>query len=1012
MADPGGWIPTQDNEFSNFQANDSFNLNEMAGIDDLLTYCESELMKSENLFSDEILLSELEEPMPVDGEPFDLINVNNGNEFKDFKDPNILEPVASANVLVQPAAEDNRQPAQCIQQDLPPVQNRSQTISVAPAPAIFTPQYAIPQNINFNVQSPVVISAPVAHQQRQLLLPAKLIKSESVVYSRGPQTTTSTTAPHQIHTLVNTTNGTVLTTTNGTVLTTGIPVVLDTDKVQINRLNTNTHVGVPRVREVKRSAHNAIERRYRTSINDKIIELKNIIVGVDAKLNKSAILRKTIDYIRFLQNSNAKLKAENMSLKMAAQRQNLRDLLACGELTPPRSDSSEPSLSPAPAPLSPSSPLSAKDETEIMQNLHPPSSSTVSGMRDHTRLTLCGVMLMFLAFNPLGMLVKNIGKFNHDYIDTKMDGRTILNYQDPSEPDGAVWSNVILWLTNIILLAGCLCRLLLYGDPILPTDSKVFLELRRWRRQAEFNISKHDCAQAYRDLNQCLHYFGRSLPLSRTEIYLATTWQAIRQILHKLWIGKWILYVNKWFTEKSEQQQAEISAMEIAIVYQHLLCFRLSEGSTNSTLYFALSALNYAEAAGDSVPKSLLAEIYVNGALCFKQSLFPFVHKYYLSKARMLLSSCVVPDKLKWIITDDGAKFLSSQKWNYGPRVDSEFISQSSKADPLSYASRAYREHLIGHCLRLLTGTAGDSHASTVLESAKNIMNSASVDASYPSSDKLTVANCEDEIGLWWGAVMCAAASWRLGEDNTMAWDIAESKFPYERNFQPGSSNNSGSPLPYAILSVLQAAKHPTKLLSLHLIEQAGIILEQSMVYYHCKEQSAQNVVLTQLWICDWLLEMRTTFWQEQENETNRASINLSLASFQRDLACLRQLCRHIPSVLTRVFLYEATARIMAGAAPVKTQILLDRSLHHRISKTSIICGKDRSQEQNNGDREHAAALCLACRHLPTLLLASPGERAGMLAEAAKTLERIGDRKRLQECYKLMRQLGPTISVN
>lgn len=75
---------------------------------------------------------------------------------------------------------------------------------------------------------------------------------------------------------------------------------MDTDKVQINRLNTNTHIGVPRVKEVKRSAHNAIERRYRTSINDKIIELKNIIVGVDAKLNKSAILKKTIDYIRYI----------------------------------------------------------------------------------------------------------------------------------------------------------------------------------------------------------------------------------------------------------------------------------------------------------------------------------------------------------------------------------------------------------------------------------------------------------------------------------------------------------------------------------------------------------------------------------------------------------------------------------------------------------------------------------------------------------------------------------------
>lgn len=65
-------------------------------------------------------------------------------------------------------------------------------------------------------------------------------------------------------------------------------------------MSTNTHISVPRVKEVKRSAHNAIERRYRTSINDKIIELKNIIVGVDAKLNKSAILRKTIDYIRYI----------------------------------------------------------------------------------------------------------------------------------------------------------------------------------------------------------------------------------------------------------------------------------------------------------------------------------------------------------------------------------------------------------------------------------------------------------------------------------------------------------------------------------------------------------------------------------------------------------------------------------------------------------------------------------------------------------------------------------------
>ncbi|KAL0112766.1 hypothetical protein PUN28_012200 [Cardiocondyla obscurior] len=999
MADPGSWAPAQKNDFPNFQSSDSFNLNEVTGIDDLLTNCESELLKNE-LFSDEALLSELEEPMPVDGDFNFFMNNDEFMDFKHFKDPAILES-PNTNVMVTQQQTDSNQPVAYIKQDIAAVpQNASQRIMPSAKSTVFSSQYAIPQNVNFNVQSPNVVTlAPVT--QQQLLLPAKLIKSESLVYSKGGQTITSTPVPHQIHTLVNT--------TSGTVLTTGIPVVLDTDKVQINRLNTGTHVGVPRVREVKRSAHNAIERRYRTSINDKIIELKNIIVGVDAKLNKSAILRKTIDYIRYLQNTNAKLKAENMTLKMTAQRQNLRDLLV-GELTPPRSDSSEPSLSPAPAPMSPPSPSSVKDESDTLHNLQPVPTSSNGGMRDHTRLTLCGFMLLFLAFNPLGILVNNIGRFNYDYVNTKIDGRTILNYQDHLESDKQSWSNVVLWFTNLILLAVGLCKLLLYGDPVLPTDSKVFLEVRRWRRQAEFNISKHECNQAYRDLHQCLQYFGRSFPLSRTEIFLATSWQIVRQILHKLWLGRWVMQISKWLLEKSERQQTETSAVEIATVYQHMLCLRMSEGIKDSTLYLALCAVNYAEAAGESMPKPLLAEIYTNVALCLKQSFFPYIHKYYLGKARILLSSCTVPSKLKWIMSDEGAKFLASQKWQYKKQPDSEFTSQSSRADPLSYAARAYRNHLIEQCLRLLT--VGECHASTVLELGRIIMASAEADACFSCADKISTATCEDEIGLWWGAVICAAASWRLGEEDSKAWSIVESKFPYDRNFQIGDNNSSSSPLPHAVLSVLLVAKHPTKLASTRFIDQAGLFLEQSMVYYHCKEQSSQQVLLTQLLVCDWLLEIRTILWQELDTEPERSVANVSLAGFQRDLACLRQLCQHIPSVLTRVFLYEATARIMAGATPVKTQILLDRSVHHRISRSSIICGKDRSQEQNNSEREHAVALCLACRHLPTLLLASPGERAGMLAEAAKTLERIGDRKRLQECYKLMRQLGSAITVN
>jgi hypothetical protein len=64
----------------------------------------------------------------------------------------------------------------------------------------------------------------------------------------------------------------------------GIPLVLEPDKVSLNRLKPFPSEKVPKVREVKRNMHHAIERRYRTSINDRIIELKDIIAGPEAKV--------------------------------------------------------------------------------------------------------------------------------------------------------------------------------------------------------------------------------------------------------------------------------------------------------------------------------------------------------------------------------------------------------------------------------------------------------------------------------------------------------------------------------------------------------------------------------------------------------------------------------------------------------------------------------------------------------------------------------------------------------
>lgn len=96
--------------------------------------------------------------------------------------------------------------------------------------------------------------------------------------------------------------------------------------------------------QIKKVAHNAIERRYRTNINDRINDLKNVVpalykakvgekndddesddesgeqeivdgIEVAKKLNKATILRKATEYILFLRRSNDLANRENQILQ-------------------------------------------------------------------------------------------------------------------------------------------------------------------------------------------------------------------------------------------------------------------------------------------------------------------------------------------------------------------------------------------------------------------------------------------------------------------------------------------------------------------------------------------------------------------------------------------------------------------------------------------------------------------------------------------------------------------------
>lgn len=465
--------------------------------------------------------------------PDDMINL----PHKRLKQENHAEPI-----IIQPAANSRPQtakvsqyqrikpatPQNVLKREAPAVQIKQNVQKIQPTVTTAIPQIIQSRPNIITTTSPILLQnsniynlKTLAPSNQTIITAATNVQQQQVkpqqkaVPSIQPAPTTAlpvmqliqTTAAGDKQPMILQTNPTVMYTTTasdgqniqlvnqGAILTT-VPLVLDSDTKFT--IGTSSPPVVGKVKEVKRSAHNAIERRYRTSINSCIVELKNIVVGVDAKLHKSAILRKAIDHIRYLQNQNNKLKQENMYLKNIMTENNkhgLKDLLITQQnasaMTPPRSDESNPSLSPAHSDSSmPSSPFedsTIKDDSDEGSDI----ITSVRGMNSHSRLTLCMFMLAVFLVNPLGNMIKMGNSEQNSYSVDGSGRRTILGADDDiSTSIQNISSMFLVWAFNIFFIFACLVKMLVYGDPVVKHQSNESIKYWKHKKQSDLDFER------------------------------------------------------------------------------------------------------------------------------------------------------------------------------------------------------------------------------------------------------------------------------------------------------------------------------------------------------------------------------------------------------------------------------------------------------------------------------------------------------------------------------------------
>ncbi|XP_071241932.1 sterol regulatory element-binding protein 2-like isoform X2 [Salvelinus alpinus] len=985
--------------------------------------------------------------LPIQSQAQTVMITSNGGQSRFIQNPVICHqsPTTSFQVL-QPQMQSimtssQVQPMTIQHQRLLQTGQTIQTLSTAPT--VHTMQQQVQQ---------LLVHQPQILKTENLVLTTLKPDGTQVLSTMQNPGITTLTHPIQTQTLQ------VPTLMGSNILTT-VPVMMGGgDKLPIKQLSSGTSHCVGGNRQVmdhgmgmvmgpggvmkegeRRTTHNIIEKRYRSSINDKILELRDLVMGGDTKMHKSGVLRKAIDYIKYLQQVNHKLRQENLALKMNSKNKSVvlsDDVEMKPEMlmmSPPASESGSGSpreFSPYCIDSEPGSPL--LDHEQVKSE---PGSPSSVGVMDRSRLLLCALTFFCLSLNPLPSLLGSEAQGSSGLTSAHGASRTLFSL--PSQTQNfATWLWCLLpWLTVWMLSGvgavwGCV-RVLYLWEPVTPLHSPKSVSFWRQRKQADLHLNRGDYTAAMASLKTCLSVLTRALPTTSWDLLFSLSWNLIRYCLHHPTPLGWLV---RQVGEKHKGEESKTSSRDAALVYHRLsqlqLTGKLPQHSGLWALSLSMSAVNLSESAQSKMAPAQQAQIYVTAATALRTVLghhLSCLPGYLLSCAEGVANqsdSKPIPDCLHWLFTPLGRQFFLSCDWSVKSESrEGTYTSQRDPADPIAQLHRCFCEKLLERAVHSLIQPHTDTEAgkpkndsgefSSALEFLQ-LLNSCTEESSsppFPAPPNHTTMPVADPVSRWWALVLKAAAHWLQGDDVAVRSLLAEA----ER--MPRALHTLDHPLPKAVLLLCKAVQ-----VSLSPLKGEGAVACLS----HCDRASSYlrtsiSVPLSaqsgnglnkgvELLVCDLLLTLRTSLWQRgsSSNGESGPAPGSQLAGFQRDLSSLRRLGQCYRQAQHKVFLHETTVRLMAGASPTRTHQLLEHSLRRRTNNPGYTTAEG---DCVLGERERAHAILLACRHLPLPLLTPPGHRARLLAEAKRTLERVGDRRSLQDCQQILLRLsgGTTI---